>query len=37
MELLLLAAFVYFLPWLIAVARNHHNKGAIFALTLLLG
>lgn len=28
---------VYFLPAIIANNRNHHNKGAVFALNLLLG
>jgi hypothetical protein len=28
---------VYFLPTIIAAAREHHNDGAIFALNLLLG
>lgn len=28
---------VYFVPWLVAWARGHHNTLAIFAVTLLLG
>lgn len=28
---------LYFVPWIIAAARNHHNHGAICALNLLLG
>lgn len=33
--ILVLAA--YFLPWIIAALRRHHNQGAIFVLNLLLG
>ena len=29
--------FMYFLPWLIALARRKANKRAIFVLNLLLG
>jgi hypothetical protein len=35
--LLTLIAMAYFLPWLIALARSHHNAGAIFVFNLLLG
>lgn len=35
--LLILAAAVYFLPWLVAWSKRHPNTGAIFALNLLLG
>ncbi len=31
------AAGVYLMPYLIADLREHHNKGAIFVLNLLLG
>ena len=31
----LLAA--YFLPWIVAIARNHHQRSAIALLNLLLG
>jgi hypothetical protein len=31
------ALCLYFLPALIATAREHHNAGAVFALNLLLG
>lgn len=27
----------YFLPWIIAASRHHHQSAAIFMLTLLLG
>jgi uncharacterized membrane protein YqaE (UPF0057 family) len=29
--------FLYFLPWVLALLRKHHNAGAIFLLNLLLG
>ena len=37
--LLLLAVLVcaYFLPWIVATVRDHHNRGAIAVLNLLLG
>lgn len=35
--LLIVAAAVYFFPWLLAVLRGHNNKLAIFAVNLLLG
>lgn len=28
---------LYFLPWLVAKARGHHQSGAIFATVTLLG
>lgn len=37
MEVLVLAALVYFLPTVIALARGHHNGFAIFLTNLLLG
>ncbi len=37
MEILILAALVYFLPTVIALARGHHNGFAIFLTNLLLG
>ncbi|MCR9128409.1 MAG: superinfection immunity protein [Alphaproteobacteria bacterium] len=37
MEILVLAALVYFLPTVIALARGHHNGFAIFLTNLLLG
>lgn len=37
MEVLILAALVYFLPTVIALARGHHNGFAIFLTNLLLG
>lgn len=33
----LFLGFIYFIPTLIAINRNHHNRNAIFALNLLLG
>jgi len=36
-EILILAALVYFLPTVIALARGHHNGFAIFLTNLLLG
>ena len=36
-EILLLLAVLYFLPWIIAALRRHHNSGAIFVLNLFLG
>jgi hypothetical protein len=36
-EVLILAALVYFLPTVIALARGHHNGFAIFLTNLLLG
>ena len=35
--LVLLGAFFYFLPAIIASIRKHHNVGAIFMLNLFLG
>lgn len=35
--LFIVGLFSYFLPALVAGARNHHNSGAIFALNLFLG
>lgn len=35
--LILVALFLYFLPWIVAIARNHHQRSAIALLTLLLG
>jgi Superinfection immunity protein len=35
--ILTVAAALYFLPWLIALLRGHHNAAAIFMLNLLLG
>lgn len=32
-----LLLFLYFMPFLISIPRNHHNKSAIFVLNLLLG
>lgn len=37
MVTLLIATFIYFLPWLVALGRNHNNALAIFMLNLLLG
>lgn len=34
---LALFGFVYFLPWVVASSRHHHNRGAIAVLNLLLG
>jgi hypothetical protein len=31
------AAFFYFLPWLVATSRHHHNQGGILILNALLG
>ena len=31
------AAFIYFLPWVIARGRKHHNSDAILVLNLFLG
>jgi len=28
---------IYLIPWVIAIARDHHNKTAIFMLNVLLG
>ena len=36
-NVLLLLAVLYFVPWLVAALRRHHNQGAIFILNLLLG
>ena len=33
----IIALFVYFLPTLIALSRNHRNKLAIFLVNLILG
>ncbi|TWT41096.1 hypothetical protein RAS1_37880 [Phycisphaerae bacterium RAS1] len=35
--LVIIGLFVYFLPTIVAVHRNHYNTTAIFALNLLLG
>ena len=32
-----LALLAYFIPAVVAGCRNHHQRGAIFALNLLLG
>ena len=32
-----LALLAYFIPAVVALSRNHHQSGAIFALNLLLG
>lgn len=37
MDIALVPLLLYFLPWLIALVRGHHNAGAIFLLNLLLG
>ena len=37
METLIILAIVYFIPAIIAIARKHRSKEAIFALNLLLG
>lgn len=37
MEILILAALLYFMPTVIALARGHHNGFAIFLTNLLLG
>ena len=37
MELLVIAALLYFVPWIIALLRRHQNAAAIFVLNLLLG
>jgi Superinfection immunity protein len=34
---LAVGSFAYFLPWIVAGTRNHHNRGAIFVLNVLLG
>jgi hypothetical protein len=36
-RLIAIGLLIYFVPWLIAVWRGHHNTLAIFALNLLLG
>lgn len=35
--LIFLAFCIYFLPWMIAGSRGHHNRLAIFMLNLFLG
>lgn len=35
--LVLVALAIYFLPWLIAVNRDHGNRGSIGVLNLFLG
>ena len=35
--LILAVIFVYFIPTIIAVSREHHNKAAISILNILLG
>lgn len=35
--LLIVLLVLYFLPWLCAASRGHHNSGAIFVLNLFLG
>ncbi len=37
MEFALIPLLLYFMPWLIALIRGHHNAGAIFLLNFLLG
>ncbi len=37
MEFALVPLLLYFLPWIIALIRGHHNSGAIFLLNFLLG
>jgi len=37
MEFALVPLLLYFLPWIIALIRGHHNAGAIFLLNVLLG
>lgn len=37
MELLIIAAVLYFVPAAIAAVRRHHNANAIFLLDLFLG
>jgi hypothetical protein len=37
MEFALVPLLLYFLPWIIALIRGHHNAGAIFLLNFLLG
>ena len=37
MELLVVAFALYFFPVVVAMARCHHNRLAIFMLTLFLG
>jgi hypothetical protein len=34
---LVVVAFLYFMPWVIAGIRGHHNTMAIFILNLFLG
>ena len=34
---LLIIGVMYFLPWIIAASRTHHNRSAIAVLNLLLG
>lgn len=34
---LAIASFAYFLPWIVAAKRGHHNCGAIGVLNLLTG
>ena len=35
--LILIAIFGYFLPWIVANARQHYNSGAIFVVNLFFG
>jgi len=35
--IMLASVFLYFLPYLIAAKRNHHNKGSIFVIDLFCG
>lgn len=37
MEITLVPLLLYFMPWLIALIRGHHDTTAIFFLNLLLG
>jgi hypothetical protein len=37
MEYTVLIGIIYFLPWLVAASKRHHNASAIGALNVLLG
>lgn len=34
---ILMICLLYFLPWVVAAARRHHNSAAVLALNFLLG
>ena len=37
MGVLIFGICVYFFPWIVAILKNHHNRGAICLLNLLGG